>query len=1534
MALMEPVLEALDAAFKKYEVEARAPTALLTSVAEILAEQSVFLPDFSPGGVKTKIKQLFSKPVGEYDASELSSLSKSMDEILEALVRDEATRLLISPQNENNSLGQLVLGTKNRNEYLETLRVYMADETSKSFMVSVADTAFELLQRVIGKTHAFAKNLSSGYALWEVPFNAPGKHVLISLDQCPVVLKRAWQRPTKIYFLTTQESKERFASERDTGSKEKHSKNSPPPSPNTASRRSHAHSLKDSHNIETSALSSSTERVEKTPSGTSLAIPRAASPSPSPKSPSSIKIFTEDGNFVSLSLGKSERCESVKRRACSKFGSLLDDSFNYGVWIQLQTTSNSDLTASGSTTLKTSTSSISNISSSDDGLSHPGKAPISPSAGGSGKVSTSGTSGSAKEAGKDKTEKSEKTEKSKSKSSKEKESWLVADEEDMMALLVKYAGGSNCKFLLKPIDVKAPTSPKPKTVPSLKHGGSSKDIERAGSLDPAAMLKSKKSPTASPQRPRAVGGDSHGDAYVASGSPGRRTGSSSSGGVRRGSFSMARVTSQVTHTTPDFITFSQVISPRQQQQHRVMVAGGSGGAESSESSTHTVYSEARTFELSLSREGDTKVLSASPGKSRLGTQSPGRGGNSPGSFGSSGGVLASSVTAADARDSESEQECMRKAVEQIQLSGHRTTLSLQGLALTRLPSELRDLPKHPRYLDLSHNRLSTLPDWLNSAYSLCRGLNLSANLLASIEPLDGLKKIRTLDLSGNCLRKMPALLCDLVTLSRLYLNFNQLSKIPKTIGKLTGLKEFAIAGNQLTTLPPTMGRLASLELLDIGYNNISDVSCLTECRRLAELFATSNPLNDMAPILKFTALETLDLSCTAIASVPSGIGSLTRLVDLDLSQTPIASESDVPVEELESLPLYISTRWPMELDYLTDRISSAQAMRAQSSGASDDSSLDSGSQGFASPSGKMPSLANALNGLATVQEDEVGGRSEGSSSSAMTVGSSGVAGGSSSAFSPRVPSKKRRKSEQPSPRSRRSKSRKLKKDRPNSPSPSDDKDEDTSSDEEFGMENDGSSTGRRLSNSSSAIQDSYSSTSDSISVLGGSVSTSALVSSSSGALSSLSPGRKGQKDRTNAFAKRRTYSQKRYSTLSDVKMASSAHSMLISADHAEGYNVEFSRGRLAMGDLSFAPANLRLLHGLDEYFTHFYDQNHTNFLAIDKNLGVLIISLLFEVEYLKGEEVHRILIKSQNGDKTIWLPSVLLRSSSKKTAGLSAASMSSVSPKSISYDRVIEFIVEHQAGVLQLASIKHLADAAISKEILDYESRMNYNAFKFGVLYAGVGTTEEEFYSNTHPSAEFSNFIDFLGDTIRLQGWPHFSGGLDVEGNRTGRLSIYKRWASLEMMFHVSTLLPYAVDDPQQIERKKHIGNDVVVILFQDEDAPPFQPSCMKSYFNHVYVVVRPLRVNHTFKYTVAVASKIGVHDHSPYLPEPAFFDLNADFRRFLYTKLVNAERSSYEAPNFAKALCRTRLQLLQEFSSIHASNTLNKKIRLKNKTK
>jgi hypothetical protein len=109
-----------------------------------------------------------------------------------------------------------------------------------------------------------------------------------------------------------------------------------------------------------------------------------------------------------------------------------------------------------------------------------------------------------------------------------------------------------------------------------------------------------------------------------------------------------------------------------------------------------------------------------------------------------------------------------------------------------------------------------------------------------------------------------------------------------------------------------------------------------------------------------------------------------------------------------------------------------------------------------------------------------------------------------------------------------------------------------------------------------------------------------------------------------------------------------------------------------------------------------------------------------------------------------------------------------------------------------------------------------------------------------------------MGDTIQLKGFKGFRGGLDVRNDSTGTRSVFTRFHSVEIMFHVSTLLPFFPKDAQQVppsslspfpllpffsqngsqvERKRHLGNDIVVIIFVDGKTP-FSPKTITSEFN------------------------------------------------------------------------------------------------------
>jgi RAP1 GTPase activating protein 1 len=67
---------------------------------------------------------------------------------------------------------------------------------------------------------------------------------------------------------------------------------------------------------------------------------------------------------------------------------------------------------------------------------------------------------------------------------------------------------------------------------------------------------------------------------------------------------------------------------------------------------------------------------------------------------------------------------------------------------------------------------------------------------------------------------------------------------------------------------------------------------------------------------------------------------------------------------------------------------------------------------------------------------------------------------------------------------------------------------------------------------------------------------------------------------------------------------------------------------------------------------------------------------------------------------------------------------------------------------------------------------------------------------------------------------------------------VYEVFRGREVLFHVASLLPYSPGDSQQLQRKRHIGNDIVAIIFQEEPTP-FSPDMIASHFLHAFIVVQ-----------------------------------------------------------------------------------------------
>ncbi|XP_059511545.1 rap1 GTPase-activating protein 1 isoform X6 [Stegostoma tigrinum] len=316
------------------------------------------------------------------------------------------------------------------------------------------------------------------------------------------------------------------------------------------------------------------------------------------------------------------------------------------------------------------------------------------------------------------------------------------------------------------------------------------------------------------------------------------------------------------------------------------------------------------------------------------------------------------------------------------------------------------------------------------------------------------------------------------------------------------------------------------------------------------------------------------------------------------------------------------------------------------------------------------------------------------------------------------------------------------------------------------------------------------------------------------------------------------------------------------------------------------------------YRKQFLGKEHFNYYCIDSALGHLVFSVKYDVI---GDQEHlRLLLRTKHKTYQDVVPISCL------TEFPNVVQMAKLVCEEVNVDRFFPVLYPKA-----------------SRLIVTFDEHVISNHFKFGVIYQKFGqTSEEELFTNNEESPAFIEFLELLGEKVELQDFKGFRGGLDVAHGQTGTESVYTKFRSKEIMFHVSTKLPYTEGDAQQLQRKRHIGNDIVAIVFQDENTP-FVPDMIASNFLHAYIVVQvenPCSGDTVYK--VSVTARDDVPFFRPALPDPAVFRKGPDFQEFLLTKLINAEYACYKAEKFAKLEERTRSALLETlYEELHVNS-------------
>jgi hypothetical protein len=167
--------------------------------------------------------------------------------------------------------------------------------------------------------------------------------------------------------------------------------------------------------------------------------------------------------------------------------------------------------------------------------------------------------------------------------------------------------------------------------------------------------------------------------------------------------------------------------------------------------------------------------------------------------------------------------------------------------LTSFPEEIFDLADSLEILNLTSNRLASLPD-----------------------DLARLKKLRILFCSSNDFDHLPAVLGQCASLEMVGFKSNRISRIdedslppslrwliltdnrigglPRSIGRCTSLRKLMLAGNRLESLPEEMAACTALELVRLSANRFTSLPpWLFELPRLSWLALGGNPLTSPPP---------------------------------------------------------------------------------------------------------------------------------------------------------------------------------------------------------------------------------------------------------------------------------------------------------------------------------------------------------------------------------------------------------------------------------------------------------------------------------------------------------------------------------------------------------------------------------------------------------------------------------------------------------------------------------------------------------------
>ncbi|KAK7871034.1 hypothetical protein R5R35_014097 [Gryllus longicercus] len=245
------------------------------------------------------------------------------------------------------------------------------------------------------------------------------------------------------------------------------------------------------------------------------------------------------------------------------------------------------------------------------------------------------------------------------------------------------------------------------------------------------------------------------------------------------------------------------------------------------------------------------------------------------------------------------------------------TLHLVHSGLTNIPPGVFGVSLYLRYVDLSQNKLTTLPSRAFDG-GFIETILLDKNKISSL-PNDTFSKrysysIKKISLAQNKLKTIPeGLFSELDSLEHLNVNQNYFRYLPNGIFDGLNLTEIGLRLNLLDNLPPRLfSGLKNLKRIDLGGNQLASVP------------------DDLLSGL--SDLKLLDVSDNLLTTVPSGLFNGVKSIEvLDLSFNQLSTFSGSQLEglhhvewlylkgnQLKELPVF-DAKWPQVVRFHVEK---------------------------------------------------------------------------------------------------------------------------------------------------------------------------------------------------------------------------------------------------------------------------------------------------------------------------------------------------------------------------------------------------------------------------------------------------------------------------------------------------------------------------------------------------------------------------------------------------------------------------------------